>query len=158
MNRVWGIKHKIVQKGACHSYKRLSISVMNVCFASVVCRYCSVATCWLIQLQWILSYSDRCVLVCMCVRVCVRGSLSIHQTSYGIITLQKDHSFLSSVAFLIHLSSFSQSVPWWEPSIWQVWMRISVNAAVSVWGCVCELWSKGSVICVTVSLWAWQPC
>lgn len=149
MNRVWGVKHKIVQKGACQSYKRISVSVMNVRFASAVCHYCSVATCWLIQLHWILSYSDRCACVC----VCVCYSLSIHQASYRIIMLQKDHSSLSSVAFLIHLSSFSQSVPWWEPSIWQVWMRICVNVAVGAWACVC----KGSVISVTVSLWAWQP-
>lgn len=60
-----------------------------------------------------------------------------------------------SVAFLIHLSSFSQSVPWWEQSFWQVWMGICVNVAVSM--CECEFWCRGCVISVIVSLWAGLP-
>lgn len=42
--------------------------------------------------------------------VCLWGSRRFSRSSYRIITLQKDHYFFPSPAFLIHLSSFSQRV------------------------------------------------
>lgn len=134
--------------------KRLSISVMSMRFASAVCAtFVTSVPCCGDVLTWYSSggYCPIQTGVCVCVcAVCL-----IFQTSHRIITLQKDDSFSPSVAFLIHLSSFSQSVPWWEQSFWQVWMGICVNVAVSM--CECELWCKGCVISVIVSLWGGLP-
>ena len=146
-HQVNATKDSVFQSWACILHQ-LFVTIVSCC-TDVLTWYSSMGYC---------PCSDRCA--CVCVRVCAwwcAVSPPILQTSYRIITLQKDHSFFPSVAFLIHLSSFSQSVPRWEQLVWQVWMGICVNAAVSMWMCVCVCVSVYRLVCncVTPSMAVW---